>query len=155
MPPLSAAAFEQLLLVEKIKVRPKALWRLHRELRYYSPLLKKTIVVPKDFVTDFASVPRLILAYTFFGGKADEAAVIHDWLYSTQEVSRAIADAVFQEAIESLGYSRFTSTMMYSGVRAGGWIPWAAKNVPQFEHVAAKAPGKFDVYTPSAEMVAP
>lgn len=146
MPPIPAG-FEQLLLVEKIKVRPKALWRLHRELRYYSPLLQKTIVVPKDFVSDFASVPRLVLAYTLFGGKADEAAVIHDWLYSLRAYPRDVCDAVFQEAIQALGYSAFTSTMMYSGVRAGGWVSWNKPNVPQFPSVADAHPGVFQRYS--------
>ena len=127
--------FKTLLAVEKVRVRPKPVWRLLRDLEYHSELLGETIVVPAGFDTDFASVPRLPLAWLLVGGKADEAAVVHDMLYSTQRYPRATADAVFQEAIQVLGYSGLTSTLMYTGVRAGGWFAWDKPNLPQLEHV--------------------
>lgn len=144
------AHFEQLLLVEKIKVRPKSLWMLHRDLVFHSDILGCTIRVPSQFVTDFASVPRWIpLGYAMLGGKGDEAAVIHDWLYSTQKYSREVADKVFEEALISLGYSAATVSLMYTGVSAGGWYTWRKKNVPQFPKIVALEPAAFEAYAPA------
>ena len=130
--------FDQLISVEKIKPRPKPLWRLNRDLRYLSELVGDFIVVPQGFVTDFASVPRMPVAFLLTGGKGDEAAVVHDWLYSTQAFPRAKCDAVFKEALQVMGYSASTVNLMYSGVRAGGWVNWGYDNVPQTPEVQAK-----------------
>lgn len=144
------AHFEALLLVEKIKVRPKSLWMLHRDLVFYSDILGCPIRVPAKFVTDYASVPRWIpFAFALLGGKGDEAAVVHDWLYSTQKYTREVADKVFEEALIALGYSAMTVSLMYTGVSAGGWVAWNRKNVPQFPEVVALEPDAFEVYAPA------
>jgi len=97
-------------------------WRLVRPLVYYSASLDRVIAVPDGFVTDFASVPRLPFIYWYTGGKAEAPAVIHDWLYrsGTQDVTREQADAVLAEAMESQGFWKFRSWMMWAGVRLGG-----------------------------------
>jgi hypothetical protein len=129
--------FESLLSVEKVKVRPKAIWDLNRELVYHSDLVG-TIIVPKHFRTDFASVPRMPLGYWAVGGKADEPAAVHDLLYTTQRFDRELCDKIFEEAIISQGYNARTASIMYAGVRLGGWYTWDLPNVPQWESVAKK-----------------
>jgi hypothetical protein len=109
--------------------------RLLAPFAFYSDLIGETIVVPMGFVTDFASVPRIIGAWLLYGGKGKRAAVIHDWLYSTQKLSRAVADAVFEEALKASGYAAWEVGGMYAGVRVGGWVAWNKKNVPQDRHV--------------------
>ena len=79
------------------------------------------VEVPAGFSTDFASVPRLPVAYMLTGDTAHEAAVVHDFLYSTKRVSRSKADAVFLEAMETLGMSWWRRRLMWLGVRVGGW----------------------------------
>lgn len=107
-------------------------WRLTEPLMYHSELLGKTVVVPGDFVTDFASVPRLPFAYLMTGGKANAASVVHDWLYSSHMFDRATSDAVFKEAIEAEGHGWITANLMWLGVRIGGWAVWSKeKNLPQ------------------------
>lgn len=98
-------------------------WRLTSPLRYYSAILKRDVLVPEGFITDFASVPRLPFIYWFAGDTARKAAVIHDWLYrsNTEPVERAVADAVFAEAIEALGYWKARQWFMWAGVRVGGY----------------------------------
>jgi hypothetical protein len=78
------------------------------------------ITVPAGFVTDYASVPRLPFAYLLFGGVADEAAVIHDFLYSSGTVSRKIADAVFREAMQACDVAGWRRWPMWLGVRMFG-----------------------------------
>lgn len=110
-------------------------WQLEAPLVYFSDSLLRAFHVPTGFITDFASVPRLPLAYLLAGGKANAAAVIHDWLYSTHKVDRKTADAVFREAIVAEGYSRFTAWLMWSGVRLGGWAAWDKPNLKQPDHI--------------------
>lgn len=94
------------------------------------------VVVPEGFVTDFASVPRLPLAYFLAGGLAHAAAVIHDWLYTTHQTDRATADAVFEDAAKACGVSSWRAWIMWLGVRAGGAGSWAADGPGQPAEVA-------------------
>ena len=73
-------------------------WRLLDQLVYLSTD-GQTLIVPANFETDFASVPRWPLVYWVMGGLAKSAAVLHDRLYSPPvKVARARADALFLEA---------------------------------------------------------
>jgi len=79
------------------------------------------IRVPPGFVTDFASVPRLPLAFFLFGGIGDLSATVHDWLYYTGEYPREVCDAIFRELLRCVdGASAFRANGMYAGVRVGG-----------------------------------
>lgn len=109
--------------------------KLLSPLVYKSDLLDRTIAVPFGFVTDYASVPRIPVAYLLAGGCADAAAVIHDWLYTTHEVSRAAADAVFREAIVAGGEPAWRAWLMWAGVRIGGSGPYEADGQKQPPHV--------------------
>ena len=71
---------------------PDGQWRLLAPLRYQSAVLGALIEVPTGALTDFASVPRLPLAYLLAGDTAHEAAVIHDFLYQRQVVEDINAD---------------------------------------------------------------
>ena len=97
-------------------------WVLVAPLRYASMLteVEGEIVVPAGFQTDFASVPRLPFVYWLFGATADEAATVHDWLYSTGEVPRAVADAVFAEASAVCGVPRWRRVGMWLAIRLFG-----------------------------------
>lgn len=111
------------------------LWTLDAPLSYDSDLAGSRITAPKGFITDFASVPRILGIYDLEGGKCNKAAVIHDWLYSTQVVSRETADKILREAIVASGYSQFTAAMFYAAVRIGGASHWKQPNVPQSQTV--------------------
>jgi hypothetical protein len=119
----------------------RQLYRLDAPLEYRSDLLNTTIVVPKDFITDMASVPKLPLAWLIAGGTANEAAVIHDWLYSAhavgdRPVTRAEADAVFREAIPASKDPNAPAGLMWLAVRLGGWGAWDGEGPYQPPHVA-------------------
>lgn len=106
---------------------------------YDSDLLGSIVTVPRDFRTDFASVPRLPFAYALLGDKGKKAAVVHDYLYSGGlNVAREVADGVFAEALRASGYSGLTVSLMYAGVRFGGASHFTAPNLPQEPHVAAR-----------------
>lgn len=82
------------------------------------------ICVPKGFVTDFASIPRPL--WGIVGGPADgpyrKIAVFHDGLYRTPGLAtRPQADSVLLEGMKVSGCSRWQRTVIYSGVRVGGF----------------------------------
>jgi hypothetical protein len=112
--------------------------RLLADFVYFSELLDQTITVPKDFITDFASVPRLVGVYLLFGNRGKRAAILHDWMYSNPGLfDRKLADDLFHEALLVSGYSHFTAALMYEGVRKFGWTQWKEPNVPQEPQVKA------------------
>jgi len=126
------AQFLSPLQVEQID---KDDWKLLAPLRFYSAVLDREIIVPKGFVTDFASVPRLPFIYWFTGGLAQAAAVIHDWLYRTETafLTRAQADAVLAEAMAASGYWKIRSWFMWAGVRIGGYWSYETRSIHSTE----------------------
>jgi hypothetical protein len=139
----------------RLKKGSDSIWVLLAPLGYYSDITKCEIWVPIKFEvddsnkiiadsllgdkksddlfeTDFASVPRLPLIYDLFGDRAHYESVIHDYLYckdSFPVVEREVADKVFLEAMKLRGKSWFVRSMMYAGVRAGGWTAYHKRNV--------------------------
>lgn len=92
------------------------------------------ISVPEGFITDLASIPRLLRNLPMLDpdGYSRSAAVLHDWLYRTHQMSRADSDGVLRRAIISRGGSATTARIFWMGVRLGGNQPWAANpNGPQ------------------------
>lgn len=83
------------------------------------------ILVPAGFVTDFGSVPQLFWNIVSPIGKATGAFVLHDFLYATQERTRLVSDAILLEALEVLEVNWFQRTLIYNGVRLGGFVAWA------------------------------
>ena len=106
-------------------------WKLDSPLRYLSDIVG-LIDVPAGFETDFASVPRVPILYTFFGDRAHREAVLHDYLYrkdSIPMVERSQADDVFFEAMDERGKGFLIRYGMWLGVRAGGWTAYHEKLV--------------------------
>lgn len=124
------ARFLSVLRVER--VAGSGSWVLVSELAFSSVVLNRLVIVPIGFRTDFASVPRLPLAFLLFGGVADEAAVVHDFLYSTGACSRKLADEVFAEASKACGVAAWRRWPMWLGVRLFGGSRYTA---------SASAPG--------------
>ncbi|WP_434456496.1 DUF1353 domain-containing protein [Stutzerimonas urumqiensis] len=94
-------------------------WRLLAPFSYLDPD-HGLIEVPAGFTTDFASVPRWPLTFALLGQYGHAAAVLHDWLYSSGNLSREAADRVFLNALRSSGIANWRSWLMYAGVRIGG-----------------------------------
>ena len=90
------------------------------DLIYESDILGLQVIVPKGFITDFASVPRVPVAYMLFGDRAHHESVIHDFFYQVHITTRAKADKVFLEAMKARGKKRWIRVAMYWGVAIGG-----------------------------------
>jgi hypothetical protein len=108
-------------------------WELLEELAFESALLG-LITVPVRFVTDFASIPRILWRILPPIDIHRMAAIVHDFLYREQplfggypggepkRVTRKQADLVFLEAMRAIDVPEWKARVMYAGVRAGGWL---------------------------------
>lgn len=90
----------------------------------YKAANQKLFVVPTQFVTDFASIPRPLWWRYPKSGPWNKAATLHDYLYVTNGVTRARADALFLEALEACGVNWWTRRVFYSAVRVAGGKAW-------------------------------
>ena len=92
--------------------------------------------IPRGFVTDFASIPRLARLIIPKLGRHTKASVVHDYLYQYHNVNvheadrtyytykRKVADDLFLEGMIDLGVRHWKANLMYYGVRAFGWLAW-------------------------------
>jgi hypothetical protein len=95
-------------------------YQVNEPLVYRSDVASTIIKVPEGFVTDLASIPRLPFVYLLLNGFADEAGVVHDYLYSVGTLPRDVADKVLYEACILTGVSAWKASAIYAGVRVGG-----------------------------------
>lgn len=99
-------------------------WVLTRPLVYQGE--RQTFVVPVGFVTDFASVPRILMSLVPPIGTWTRAAVLHDWLCTVGIelglVSSRDADGIFRRVMREEGVNFVLRWLMWVAVR------WAAFN---------------------------
>lgn len=112
-------------------------------LKHMGLLRDGLVVVPRGFVTDFASVPRVPGAYWLVGGRAKWEATIHDYLYRELHLGRKVADEVFLEAMrvkrrvvvngkeEERAQPAWVRGLMWGGVRAFGWWSYRGEDTPE------------------------
>lgn len=118
----------------------RSLWALQRPMSYYAgPDRDEEIVVPAGFVTDLASIPRLVWSFYPPDGPWVKAAIVHDFLYDTQgdgrwnstvgvsraePYSRAEADGILLEGMEERKVGRWERFVIWASVRIGGQPGW-------------------------------
>lgn len=95
-------------------------WELTRSLHFY----KYNIVVPADFITDGASIPRIAWIWKRPTGKHFEAAIVHDYLYETHKFSRKRSDQIFYKLMLKYGVKRHRAYIMYKAVRIFSKVFW-------------------------------
>lgn len=99
-------------------------WQLEEPL-VWKEINKDAIAVPKGFIFDFASVPRLFAGFIpKVGYKYDRASCLHDWLYMTQLFERSECDRIFVKAMKMEKVSWFKRRTMYWMVRLFGGFVW-------------------------------
>ena len=88
----------------------------------------QAIVVPRGFASDGASVPRAFWRLFPPLGRYTPAAILHDWIYRSQVVSRADGDAIFRDACTELGVPAWQAWTLWAAVRAGGWASYGRRS---------------------------
>lgn len=83
----------------------------------------KKFIIPKNFKTDLASIPRIlwpVFAPQYSGFVAP--AILHDYLYRCDnDVNRKYADEVLYSALITEQVTTFTASKFYTAVRLFGW----------------------------------
>ena len=98
-------------------------WELVHDLIYQGA--REGFLVPRTFTTDFASVPRMFWSIIPPTGDYTKAAVIHDWLYVSKEVSRKDADGIFERIMREAGVNKIKRSVMWAAVRLFGGFIWS------------------------------
>jgi hypothetical protein len=114
---LIMGTFHTPLIVEKLDDCEN--WKVASEFQY-TTASGKIIVIPKGFITDFASIPRGLWNIFPPTGKYGKAAVVHDFLYRMTKMDRKEADEIFLAAMEDLGVNVVTRKIIYRAVRVFG-----------------------------------
>jgi len=92
---------------------------------YVYQIEEYSIRVPKGFVTDYASIPRIFRPIVLPYGKHSGASVVHDYLYSKGcdlDIERKKADKIFLEILKEEGVNPILARLMYIAVRIFGKI---------------------------------
>lgn len=95
------------------------------------PLTVLGYTIPAGFVTDLASTPAWIHDRLPPDGPWAPAAVLHDWLYVTNQVPRAEADRLFLQAMIDLGipvrqrFPMYAAVAFFGGDAYGQNLGWA------------------------------
>lgn len=86
-----------------------------------------TIVVPKYFITDLASVPQYLQWLVPVTDDHVQASIVHDYLCNLKILSRAAADGLFFDLLTAAGVKGWKRWAMYFAVRIGAFLPWTIK----------------------------
>ncbi|HEY0509834.1 MAG TPA: DUF1353 domain-containing protein [Blastococcus sp.] len=127
-------------------------WAVMEELVYRGE--RDRFVVPAGFLTDFATVPRVVVWLIPRFGRYTPAAILHDWL-CTQGLRSGVvtsreADGLFRRVMRESGVPVLRRWLMWCGVRWGaltsslrrpGWV--------------RSAPGVLGISLLAAPVVAP
>jgi Protein of unknown function (DUF1353) len=107
-----------------------AVFKLEKEIRFYSDVAGGDIVVPVGFWSDLASIPQI--AWSIFlppdAPVVELGGWVHDWLYSTLgqssnnlNLTRKQCDYILAyESMPELGASKFQQYVVYYALRIGG-----------------------------------
>lgn len=131
------SSFTTELVVQSIDERK---WKVMQRFNYNIDAVDSAnaVEVPVGFVTDFASIPRILWVLLPPWGKYGKAAVIHDYMYTEHkhsvfsvegvesfvQIDRKQADDIFLQSMEVLGVNVITRYAMYAAVRTFGLRPW-------------------------------
>jgi hypothetical protein len=80
--------------------------------------------VPAGFKSNFASVPRVLQLLFSKRDVYSAASVLHDYLYTSKEISREKADLILKEGMLVLGSSKTSAYLFWLAVRLFGWSAW-------------------------------
>lgn len=97
---------------------------LYKDLAYSVGDSGMVITVPAGFVTDFASTPWFMWTGLPQRGQYSKAAIVHDYLYWTQDCSPRQADNIFNIAMLESNVGSAERIVIFQGVRMFGEKAW-------------------------------
>lgn len=104
-----------------LELLDRYLWKIHQPFEFWLTEDETDIIkIPVGFITDLASVPRIMWSFLPPDGKYAKAAIIHDYLYDNALRSKTEADLIFLDAMTVLGVPKWKRTIMYLAVKYFG-----------------------------------
>lgn len=104
-----------------LELMDRFLWKVHEPFDFYLSDDKNDVIeIPVGFLTDLASVPRIMWSFLPPDGKYAKAAIIHDYLYDNALRTKQEADLIFLDAMTVLGVPKWKRTVMYLAVKYFG-----------------------------------
>lgn len=100
-------------------------WVLRAPMQYEVGDSGQYIIVPRGFVTDFASTPPALRPLFPKLGRYIVAAIVHDYLYWNQTCTRQQADRIFEMAMEKAKVDSIRRNLMWVAVSGFGDQAWA------------------------------
>jgi len=93
--------------------------------------LTEYLIVPAGYITDLASIPRLlwnIIPPNF--SESQQASVVHDYIYSHLYwyYPKDFADKLLRDFMRQDGANKFISNLFYLAVKHGGAGGWSYKD---------------------------
>jgi hypothetical protein len=125
--PLPVPEEERQAPIAGIALRPFAEgtnWVLVEPLVYRVGDSRDSVIVPKGFVTDFASIPPRLQGLISSLGPYVLPAVVHDYLYWEHRCSRTQSDRLFLLAMQEQGVPYVKRSAMYEAVNGFGRAAW-------------------------------
>lgn len=83
-----------------------------------------TVQIPKGFISDGASIPRILWGIFPPLHKWTDSAIIHDFLYKTQFIDRKVCDEIFLKCMLEDRVNKIVSYLFYFSVRLFGRFAW-------------------------------
>jgi hypothetical protein len=120
-------AFPLPLVLVAGKFTGKRWWTLEKPFQYVSS--RGTITIPQGFTTDLASIPRVFWNLLSPTDEFLQAAICHDYLYSSHLYDKATSDLIFLEAMEASGVGWFKRKIIYRAVWMFGGSAYSGKAV--------------------------
>lgn len=100
-------------------------WIAVEDMEWFIGSTHERIVVPKGFVTDFASIPQGLWSIGLSPhGQYSRAALVHDYLYWSQGCTRDQADRLMVVAMKESNVGGFDEYIVYQGVHHAGEGAW-------------------------------
>jgi hypothetical protein len=123
---------------------PNRNWTNVEDMTYIIGDTDERIVVPKGFVTDFASIPLPLWSLGLSPhGQYSRAAIIHDFLYWSQGCTRAQADRLMVIAMKESQVAEFDEAAIYAGVNIFGSSAWAQNQAERAQGVPRVIPEQY------------
>ena len=103
----------------------------------------ESLTVPAGFVTDYASIPQRLWSLYSPHDVYSRAAVVHDYLYWTQQCTKQQSDNLLLIAMKESSVSAFTRNIVYEGVAALGRSSWCENKQARAKGLPRKLDSKF------------
>lgn len=89
---------------------------------YNTQVLGFTVDIKKGFISDLASIPRVLWIFFPPFGRYTEAAIVHDYLYIRSDLPRQKCDEIFFVLMLRNNTNYYTAKLFYKAVRLFGWM---------------------------------